>query len=186
MRHSIELTPITKRTRFRLCDDARAKPEPWRWPLPRLGNRMPTIIGEHTADERHGLELGYAVASFDGELFVPVYAVWSGQLSFAMETQDGCAVTIDHGAITTHYAHLSKMFVPRTLPRLRRRHLVRAGEVIGYAAKAPLHVRFEVWQRAMSGGFECVDPRPFLDQWTITSPVDELQARSSTTNNDAA
>lgn len=180
MRKSICLDPITKNTRFRLRDDARAMPQPWRWPLSRLGNRNPMIIGDYSNDERQGVELGYAVASFDSELFVPVHAAQSGQLSFAMEGATGFSVSIDHGALATHYAHMSKMFVPRTLPRLRRRHLVRAGEVIGYAAKAPLLVRFEVWQRATSGGFDCVDPKPFLNQWTITSPADELQARSST------
>lgn len=137
MRDSINIDPITKHTRFSLRDDARAKPVAWRWPLPRLGNRTPMILGEYTGDHRHGVELGYAVAPFDSELFVPVYAVQSGQLSFALESADGFSVSIDHGGTTTHYARLSKMFVPRTLPRLRRRHLVRAGEVIGYAAKTP-------------------------------------------------
>jgi murein DD-endopeptidase MepM/ murein hydrolase activator NlpD len=186
MHKSICLDPITKHTRFRLQDDARAKPLPWRWPLSRLGNRNPIVIGDYTTDERQGVELGYAVAPFDSELFVPVHAAQSGQLSFAMEGANGFSVSIDHGALTTHYANMSKMFVPRTLPRLRRRRLVREGEVIGYAAKAPLLVRFEVWQRAMSGGFECVDPRPFLKQWTITSPADELRTRSSSTGDEAA
>lgn len=186
MHNSICLDPITKNTRFRLQDDARAKPQAWRWPLARLGSRTPTIIGEYASDERQGLELGYAVAAFDSELFVPVCAAQSGQLSFAMEGVDGFAVSIDHGPLTTHYAHLSQMFMPRTLPRLRRRRHVIAGEVIGYAAKAPLHVRFEVWQRAQSGGFECVDARPFVKQWTITSPIDELHARSLSTGDEAA
>ena len=176
--------PETKQLRARLHPSARTTEQPWRWPLPKLGRRSPIILGEHTAEERRGVDLGYVVAAFDSELFVPVYAAQAGEVSFAMEASDGFAVSIDHGEWTTHYAHLSKMFVTPARPKLRRRQHVRAGEVIGYAAKTPLHVRFELWQRTITGGFEAVDPIPHLDQWTITSPVNALP--TPTTGDQAA
>jgi murein DD-endopeptidase MepM/ murein hydrolase activator NlpD len=167
--------PKTNKLRARLHPSARAAEQPWRWPLPKFGSRSPIVLAEHATGERRGVDLGYIVAPFDGDLFVPVYAAQSGEISFAMDASDGFAVTIDHGAWTTHYAHLSKMFVTPTVRKLRRRQHVRAGEVIGNAAKAPLHLRFEVWQRMFSGGFEAVDPIPHLDQWTITSPANEIR-----------
>lgn len=66
------------------------------------------------------------------------------------------------------------MFVTRCLPRLRRRRQrVRAGEVIGYAAKAPLHVRFGLWQWSNEKGFVSIDPREQLGQWGVYSPAHE-------------
>ena len=176
--------PKTKQLRARLDPSARATEQPWRWPLPKLGSRSPIVLAAHTDEERRGVDLGYVVASFDSELFVPVYAAQAGEISFAMEASDGFAISIDHGAWTTHYAHLSKMFVTQALQKRRRRQHVSAGEVIGYAAKAPLHVRFELWQRMFTGGFEAVDPIPHLDQWTITSPAAEL--RTPAANDQAA
>lgn len=177
MSDTICFEPITKNTRFRLRDDARKPQPPWRWPLARLGNRDPLVLAEHVSDTRQGVDLGYVVAPFDTELFVPVSAAQSGEISFAMEAADGFTITIDHGSTTTLYAHLSKMFVRQTPPRLRRRECISAGDVIGYAERAPLHIRFEVWERRMSGGFECVDARPYLEQWTIPSPANELRRK---------
>lgn len=178
--------PRTKRLCAQLHPSAREVSTPWRWPLPQLGHRSPIVLGDHVSKERRGVDLGYVVAPFDSELFVPVYAAQSGQVSFAMQASDGFAVSIDHGPCTTHYAHMCKMFVGRTSPRMRRRQYVRAGEVIGYAAKAPLHIRFELWERAPTGDLEPVDPTPHLNQWTIASPVDELRASIPVTNDTAA
>lgn len=169
------LDPITKNTRFRLRDDARAEQQPWRWPLPRLGNRDPIMLADHDDNGVRCVDVGYAAASFDSELFVPVLAVQSGEVSHALEKEDGFEVALDHGGRSwaTLYAHLSKMFVTRCLPRLRRRQRVRAGEVIGYAAKGPLHLRFGVWQWTDEDGFVSVDPREQLKQWSVYSPANE-------------
>jgi murein DD-endopeptidase MepM/ murein hydrolase activator NlpD len=178
--------PRNKTIRARLHPSARAATKPWQWPLPRLGNRTPIVLAEHESLNRRGVDLGYVVAPFDSELFVPVYAAQSGEVALATEGSDGFAISIDHGAWTTHYAHLSKMFVTRTLPRLRRRELVSAGDVIGYAERAPLHVRFELWERAFTGGFECVDPVPHLEKWTITCPASQLTRQLSSDGGEAA
>ena len=124
------------------------------------------------------VDLGYVAASFDSELFVPVYAVQSGEVSHAFETATGFEIGMDHGGRTwgTLYSHLSKMFVTQCLPRLRRRQFVRAGDVIGYASKAPLHMRFAVWQWNDDKGFVSVDPREQLKQWTVHSPAAELRS----------
>jgi hypothetical protein len=67
------------------------------------------------------------------------------------------------------------MFVTRCLGRTRRRQFVRAGDVIGYAAKSPLHVQFELWKWTDDRGFVAVDPKPELEKWIVTSPMDELR-----------
>lgn len=56
---------------------------------------------------------------------------------------------------------------------------MRAGDVIGYAAKAPLHLRFELWKWTDDRGFVAVDPRPELESWTVVSPLDELRLPSN-------
>lgn len=156
---------------------------PWQWPLPRLGGRDPMVLSEHVADTRRGVDLGYVAAPFDSELFVPVFAAQAGEVAFAQEGKDGFAVSLDHGAYSTHYAHLSKMFVTRCLPRVRRRQYIPAGEVIGYAAKAPVHVRFELWERAFTGGFEAIDPLPFLREWSVP-PAGNSERSAIATNPD--
>lgn len=153
--------------RARLHPSARPAPKPWQWPLPRLGARDPIVLAEYAETDRRGIELGYVAAPFDSELFVPVFAAQAGEVSFALEGKDGFAISLDHGAYCTHYAHMSKMFVTRCMPRLRRRQYVPVGEVIGYAAKAPLHLRFELWERAFTAGFEAIDPLPFLHEWSV-------------------
>jgi murein DD-endopeptidase MepM/ murein hydrolase activator NlpD len=175
MHDTINLEPITKNTRFVLREDARAKPQPWHWPLGRLGNRDPIVLTGHEENGVRSVDLGYVAAAFDSELFVPIYAAQSGEVSHAIETEHGFEVALDHGGRTwgTLYAHLSKMFVTRCLPRLRRRQSVRAGDVIGYAAKAPLHVRFGLWQWTEEKGFVSVDPREQLKQWTVYSPIND-------------
>lgn len=175
MHDTINIGPVTKNTRFVLREDARPRPQPWRWPLPRLGNRDPIILGANEDKGVNSVDLGYVAASFDSDLFVPVYAVQSGEVSHALETEHGFEVALDHGGRTwgTLYGHLSKMFVTRCLPRLRRRQRVRAGEVIGYAAKAPLHVRFGLWQWTEDKGFVSVDPCEQLRRWSVYSPTDD-------------
>lgn len=178
--------PKTKQVRARLHPSARAKPQQWRWPISRVGNRSPIVLAEHAVNERRGVDLGYAVAPFDSQLFVPVFAAQSGEVSFALEGNDGCAVSIDHGEWTTHYGHMSKMFPTRCLGRTRRRQHVRAGDVIGYAAKTPLHVRFELWKSTDDRGFVAVDPLPHLNEWNVTPPDNEVRHYPTTPNNEAA
>src|SRR5690606_32118126 len=96
--------PQTEAIRAQLHPSARAQRGPWRWPLARVGNRDPIVLAEHVDGNRRGVDLGYIVAPFDRELYVPVHAVQSGEVSFAHEGKDGCAVSIDHGEFTTHYA----------------------------------------------------------------------------------
>ncbi len=177
--------PKTQKMRARLHPSAREVREPWRWPLPRLGNRNPIVLAEHASNERRGVDLGYAVASFDSELFVPVHAAQSGEVSFAIEGDDGCAVSIDHGGWTTHYGHMSKMFVTRNLGRLRRRQYVRAGEVIGNACRSPLHIRFELYAWTDARGFVAVDPLEHLNGWT-TEPTKLCSLATTTNANEAA
>jgi len=178
--------PKTKQMRARLHPSAREVRGPWRWPLPRLGNRNPIVLAEHASVERRGVDLGYAVASFDSELFVPVHAAQSGEVSFAIEGDNGCAVSIDHGGWTTHYGHMSKLFVTRNLGRLRRRQYVRAGEVIGNAARSPLHIRFEVHAWTDARGFVAVDPMKQLEEWIVTPTAGELRTPLTSTNDNEA
>ena len=164
--------PIDKYTTWRLRADAKAPPKPWQWPLARIGDREPTILGEHVTPKRRGVEIGFAVASYDDALFVPVHAVQSGEVAYALQQSDDFAVTIEHDDPTwaTHYAHLSKIFVTRQLGRHRlRRQRVRAGDVIGYAATSPLHVRFELYKCTDDRGYVAIDPRAHLESWLESS-----------------
>jgi murein DD-endopeptidase MepM/ murein hydrolase activator NlpD len=171
--------PKTKKLRARLHPSARPVDEPWRWPLPRLAGRNPIVLASVDAD-RHSVDIGYVAAPYDSDLFVPVFAAKAGEVSFATETKDGFALSLVHGDWTTHYAHLSKMFVTRCLPRLRRRQFVPAGAVIGYAARSPLHVRFELWQWTDESGFVAVDPMPHLTSWEVASAGNDRRAVAAT------
>jgi hypothetical protein len=42
---------------------------------------------------------------------------------------------------------------------------VRAGDVIGYAAKAPIHIRFELVRWTPDREFVAVDPKPEMANW---------------------
>jgi murein DD-endopeptidase MepM/ murein hydrolase activator NlpD len=162
---------------WKLRNDARAVEVPSRWPLPRIGGRNP-VASAVPDSPRKSVDIGYPGLDFGVELFVPVYAVQRGDIAFAGETQSGFAITIDHGSWSSHYAHLSKMFVMPNLSRTRRLQHVRPGEVIGYAAKNPLHVRFEIWERTLTQGSEPVDPHERLATWLVESPIDLLRAPS--------
>ena len=169
------LDPRTKKLRARLHPSARPVDESWRWPLARLAGRNPIVLSNVDA-ERHTVDLGYSAAPYDSELFVPVFAAQIGEVSYASDTKDGFALSLVHGDWTTHYAHLSKMFVTRCLPRARRRQFVPAGTVIGYAARSPLYVRFELWQWTDDNGFVAVDPIPHLSGWEVASAGNDRRA----------
>lgn len=174
--------PKTKKLRARLHPSAQPKPQAWRWPLSRVGNRDPIVLNEHVADVRRGVDLGYAVAPFDSQLYVPVHAVQSGEVSFAAEGKGGFGVSLDHGELTTHYGQMSQMFVTRCLGKVRRRQRVVAGEVIGYAAKAPLHMRFELWRWTEDRGFVAVDPKLYLNDWMVVPPDGGFRLRPTLPN----
>jgi hypothetical protein len=153
---------------WRLRNDARRQPQPWSSPLVRLGDRDPIVIAEVATCERRGVDLGYAPRPYDHELYVPVHAAQDGDVMCAAETACGFALSIEHreAGLVTHYAQMSRMFVtPYYGQRDRKRQRVRAGEVIGYAAKSPIQIRFEVWQWTNDRGFVAVDPQSHLEKW---------------------
>jgi murein DD-endopeptidase MepM/ murein hydrolase activator NlpD len=153
MSDTITLPRIPKPTQYRLRDDAKPVEDgAWIWPLPRLAGDTPSVTA-HINDDRRAVHVGYERMSFNG-LFVPVYAAQGGTISYAQRTSNGCAVSIEHGHTwCTHYAHLQDMFVVPTYPARRRRARVRAGDVIGYAAANPIHIRFELWKWTDADGY---------------------------------
>lgn len=158
--------------RFELCGDAKPSEDPhWFWPMPRLAGEEPRIIA-HANDDRLGVDIGYDNLAF-AELFVPVFAVSSGTVSYAARVRSGWAVTIDHGRWSTHYAHLERMFVTPTLGRRRRRARVHAGDVIGYAARSPNHVRFELWRWTSRDGFIPALAAPRMRDWLYLPQFDQ-------------
>jgi murein DD-endopeptidase MepM/ murein hydrolase activator NlpD len=106
-----------------------------------------------------------------------VFAVQGGDIAFACELRDGFAVTINHGSWCSHYAHMSQMFVTQNLRRTKRLQHVQPGEVIGYAARAPLHVRFEVWDRTYTEGFVAADAKERVKDWRVHSPAESIRTR---------
>ena len=160
--------PYTRKRRWRLRQDAMPLPQPWRWPLERVGDRDPIVLAEHVDSERRGIDLGFEARRYDAELYVPVIAAQDGEVMFAGETKSGFAISLDHGKRdwATYYAHMSRMFVASNYgQRVRRRQRVRGGDVIGYAAKSPIHVRFELWNWTHDRGFVAVDPIAQLSAW---------------------
>ena len=61
---------------------------------------------------------------------------------------------------------LSKLFVVACKPQLHDRESVRGGQVIGYAAKAPFRIGFELWQWTDDAGFVAVDPSRHMRTWS--------------------
>jgi murein DD-endopeptidase MepM/ murein hydrolase activator NlpD len=137
------------------------------------------VIGEHRSDKRHSIDLGYRVTNLDAKRFVPVFAVQAGEVVAALDTPMGYAIAIDHGdhSWTSVYSHLSRMFVPPCLTRSHRCQHVRAGEVIGGAAKSPLHVRFELWKWIEERGIVAVDPIAHLS--SINASTHEFHAKAA-------
>lgn len=169
-----------KRSIWRLRPDAMPLPQPWRWPLQRLGDRDPIVLAE-VGDERKAVLLGYESRPFDAELYVPVHAAQEGDVMFAGETKSGFAISLDHGrrGWATYYAHLSRTFVaPCYGQRGRKRQRVCAGDVIGYAAKSPIQIRLELWNWTDDLGFVPVDPVAQLGAWI--GPLSRMADRSNT------
>jgi murein DD-endopeptidase MepM/ murein hydrolase activator NlpD len=174
MSDSISFRP-SRYSSWRLSDDAKPLHVPWRWPLDKLAGREPLVLAERVNGARMGVDLGYEPRDYDAELFVPVYAAQAGEVALAGESASGFCITIDHGhrEWATHYAQLSRMFVaPYMGQKKRRRQRIHAGEVIGYAAKSPIQVRFEMWNWTDDCGFVPVDPIATMTSWGVARPPD--------------
>jgi hypothetical protein len=147
-------------------------PGRWQWPLGTLGDRDPIVLAEHINSARRGVDLGYEPRPYDWALDAPVFAVHGGEVMFCGETTNGFAISIRHVGTewATFYAHLSAVSVDETeTQRCPAREGVRAGDVIGYAAKAPIHIRFELVRWTPETGFVAIDPKPEMARWADPS-----------------
>lgn len=149
-----------------------------------LAGEKPKVIAHHN-DQRCGVDVGYERVNFEG-LFVPVYAAFGGTVSYAQQTSSGFAVSIDHGRWCTHYAHLQQMFVVAIEGRRRKRARVHAGEVIGYAARSPIHVRFELWKGTAADGFVPDTAALRMRDWLVLPQFDNANAAPIPNNAAAA
>jgi hypothetical protein len=164
-----DLKPVRRSERWKRRGDVSPVERLWCWPVPRLAGRDPIAVRAVDATHRHAVDLGYSEAEFESLLFVPVYAAQDGIVRLAIGGPSGYAVSIDHdGEWLTHYTHLRRMFVkPQTGTRRRRFEPVRAGNVLGYAAQSPVHVRFALWTWNAERGYVPVDPLPHLRDWGV-------------------
>ncbi len=173
----LEMDPFAPReSRFwKLINQGRWRSKPWCWPLTKLGDREPIVLAEHINGERRGIDLGYESRPYDDELYVPVFAVQSGEVVYCAETLAGFSISLRHVGTEwlTYYGHLSKVFLADTETAGRRTEWVRAGEVIGYAAKSPIQVRFELVKWTADKRFVAVDPTPEMKTWkaNVGSPT---------------
>jgi murein DD-endopeptidase MepM/ murein hydrolase activator NlpD len=145
----------------------------WVWPLPRLGEHEPIAIPSKNDDHPR-----VVVAYRDGVTyrdFVPVFAAHDGVITFAAKApaHDGAtvaryAVCLDHpGGWSTWYGDLEHMFcMPADRFSRRRRERVRAGDVLGYAQRAPLRVTFELW-RYDDESFRPIECASYIDHWRV-------------------
>jgi hypothetical protein len=158
---------------WRLRNNARIAPQPWQWPLRPLGARDPLVLANMVI-KKHGVLLGYEAQPDDAELVVPVYAAQDGDVMFCGETETGFGISIHHRAagFATYYGHLSSALLAQNLTQIeKRRQRVLGGEVIGYAAKSPVHVRFAIWKWADNGGFVPVEAIEAMNQLVPATDV---------------
>lgn len=155
-----------RKSRFWALRNSQIRSQPWRWPLGTLGDRDPIVLSEHLDGERRGVDLGYEVRPYDAALYVPVYAVQAGKVMFCGEARTGFAISLRHYGTdwVSYYGHLSRVFLAADENR-RAVEWVRGGDVIGYAAKAPIHVRFELVRWTDQKRFATVDPVPEMAAW---------------------
>lgn len=148
-------------------------PRAWQWPIETLGTREPIVLAE-TPELR--LDVGYEARPYDTQLFAPVFAAQDGVVMFCGEAREGFAVSINHDdqRWASCYSHLSKVFLDiNRHEKSKRRQRVRAGEVIGYAAKSPIHVRFQLNRWTDDRGFVAVDP---ITKLGPLNPIDAAKA----------
>ncbi len=136
----------------------------WQWPLLTLGDREPIVLAEHINGARRGVDLGYESRPYDAELYVPVFAVQSGEVMFCGGDHERLR---DQRAARRH--RVGDVLRPplegvsRRTPNPRSADAPNGfepGDVIGYAAKAPIHVRFELVKWTADRGFAAVSPKP--------------------------
>lgn len=158
---------------IRLAPSRREPATPFRWPLTAVGNLTPRVLAAHDGD-RPSVDLGYMRPC--GEL-VPVHAANDGEVSLALEGAGSYAISLDHGGTwCTHYTGLTKLGVTRCLPRLKRRQLVRAGDVIGYTTGK---LGFELWRWTDDRGFVAVDARAHLARWASAVAGDGVMSKEA-------
>lgn len=160
---------------------------PWVWPLPRIGDREPIVRSIKSGSHPHALieyPKGYSAQSY-----VPVFAVHDGVITFAGKATFTCegstfarySMCLDHpGGWSTRYGDLEHMFsLPVDRFARRRKQRVRAGDVLGYASRAPLCLSFELW-RSEHDSYEPVDPAKHMPSWLVLpwneNPVTNEQA----------
>jgi len=103
-------------------------------------NMLPVIgavISQHYSEEHKAVDFAAAMNE-------PVFATASGKVVFAGDKGDlGLTVEIDHGGITTLYAHLSRMS-----PTTKRGANARKGDIIGYVGNTgnstAAHLHYEI------------------------------------------
>ncbi len=165
----LEMDPFAPRESkfWRLINQRRVRSRPWCWPLVKLGDREPIVLAEHINGTRRGVDLGYESRPYDDELHVPVFAVQSGEVTYCAETLAGFSISLRHVGTEwlTYYGHLSTVFLADTETARHRTEWVRAGDVIGYAARSPIHVRFELVKWTEDKRFVAFDPKPEMKTW---------------------
>lgn len=150
---------------IRLAPRRREPSVAFEWPLRTLHGLEPRVTAAHPGERL--VDLGY-IGLGDLDRRVPILAANDGVVACALEDDNGCAVSIDHeGTWSTHYTGLSELAVIRCLPKLKRRQHVRAGQVIGYAARS--RIGFELWRWTDERGFVPVDASAHLATWTRTA-----------------
>ncbi|MGE0401359.1 MAG: peptidoglycan DD-metalloendopeptidase family protein [Kofleriaceae bacterium] len=180
------MSGILHKTRFRLRDDARLIDDPRSvWPLPKIGSLAPKLIAR-ADDDTCGVDIGYECPDPRGDLYVPVHAVQSGIIVYAAPGSTGHAITIDHGSWASHYAHLAHRFSTVLAGRQRGRHRVEAGDVIGYAAKSPARVRFEIHEWTEEHGFVPIDVDLRIRSWRVMPSHDDQRAANQNQPDHAA
>jgi murein DD-endopeptidase MepM/ murein hydrolase activator NlpD len=139
----------------------------WVWPLPRLDGIAPCIIEPAGTPALDGVAIGYRERSSSPGL-VPVFAAQDGIVIYAASTGSGSTLSIDHaGGWTTHYSELEHLLArPTDRFRRRRKERVRAGDIIGYARRTLLQIRFAL---SRFNGDECApqDPSFWMPEWSL-------------------
>jgi len=145
---------------------ASAEPvKPWIWPLPRLDSAHPCILPLHDPARADGLvQLGYHDRSSSSD-FVPVFAPQDGVIAYAVRTDLGATLCLDHpGGWSTEYSGLETVLALSTDRYSRRRKVrVRAGDVLGYLRRS-LRLDFGL-SRAVDGERTSVDPSTVIHTW---------------------
>jgi murein DD-endopeptidase MepM/ murein hydrolase activator NlpD len=139
----------------------------WVWPLPRLDGVAPCIMRSAFALTLDSLAIGYPDRSSSPGL-VPVFAAQDGVVTYARSTVGGSTLCIDHmGGWSTQYSELEHLLArPTDRFRRRRKERVRAGDVIGHAARSTLQIRFGLSRLTDEESVE-QDPDSWMSTWSM-------------------